>query len=122
MDQRKALGGLESRGWNPQGPSRDPCTLTFALSLVHDLEIGVAHAVGHEQGALVRVGPAVAAAHGVLQGDGGAVRGAHALRPARLHPAHLPWPALHSLAGLCRTKPQNAHRSASLSVCTECLK
>ena len=91
--------------------------LTFALSLVHDLQVRVAHAVGHEQGALVRVGPAVAAAHGLLQGDGGAVRGAHTLRPAVLHPALLPRPALHSFTGLCRTKQQTEHAQIRVTVC-----
>lgn len=62
----------------------------------------MAHAAGQQQGALVLVRLAVAAAHGVLAGDVGAVRRAHALRPPRLHPAHLPRVALHSLASLCR--------------------
>jgi len=92
--------------------------LTFALSLVHDLQVGQPHAASHQQGALVRVGPAVAAAHRVLQGDGRASRGAHALRPARLHLTHLVGPALHALAGVCgKTKyPKQAHPQTKFNV------
>lgn len=74
---------------------------TFAFALVHDLQVGVTRAAGHQQGALVLVGDAVAAAHGVLLGDVGAVWRAHALRPAHLHPADLPRAALHAVAGVC---------------------
>lgn len=81
----------------PEPPSR---ALTFALSLVHDLQVRVAHAPRRQQGALVLVRPPVAAAHRVLPGDVSAVRGAHALGPPRLHSAHLPGAAARALAGV----------------------
>lgn len=64
----------------------------------------MAHAAGHQQGALVLVGLAVAAAHGVLAGDVGAVRGAHALGPAHLHLANLPGAASDSLACVWKSR------------------
>lgn len=82
-----------------------PRTLHFgagllALSLVHDLQIGVSHAASHEQNTLVFIGAAIAAAHSVFQGQVGAVRGAHTLRPAHLHFTNLPRATLDSLAVL----------------------
>lgn len=83
--------------------------LTFAVSLVHDLQVRVSHAAGHQQGALVLVRLPVTAANGVLPGNVRAVRGAHALGPPHLHFANLPRAAFDSLA--CVWK-----RRASVSV------
>lgn len=81
------------------GNDRTPAGgLTFAASLVHDLQVRVPHAAGHQQGALVLVRLPVAAAHSVLPGNVGAVRGAHALGPSHLHFANLPGAAFDSLA------------------------
>lgn len=49
----------------------------------------MAHTAGHQQGALVLVRPAIAAAHGVLLGNVRAVRSAHTLWPSHLHLADL---------------------------------
>lgn len=78
--------------------------LTFAASLVHDLQVRVPHAAGHQQGALVLVRLPVAAAHSVLPGNVRAVRGAHALRPSHLHFANLPGAAFDSLACLWKSR------------------
>lgn len=78
--------------------------LTFAASLVHDLQVRVPHAAGHQQGALVLVRLPVAAAHSELPGNVGAVRGAHALRPSHLHFANLPGAAFDSLTCVWKSR------------------
>lgn len=78
--------------------------LTFAVSLVHDLQVRVSHAAGHQQGALILVRLPVTAAHGVLPGNVRAVRGAHALRPPHLHFANLPRAAFDSLACIWKSR------------------
>lgn len=77
--------------------------LTFALSLVHDLQVGVSHAAGHQQNTLVLIRLSIAAAHSVLPGNVRAVRGADALRPPSLHLANLPWTTFDSLASLYKS-------------------
>lgn len=78
--------------------------LTFAVSLVHDLQVRVSHAAGHQQGALVLVRLAVTAAHGVLPGNVRAVRGAHALGPPHFHFANLPRATVDSLACVWKSR------------------
>lgn len=88
--------------------------LTLAVSLVHDLQVPVSHAAGHQQGALVRVGFPVAAAHGVLPGNVRAVGGAHALGPSRLHFADLPRAAFDSLARVWKGRASWISTSADI--------
>lgn len=38
----------------------------FTLSLVHDFQVGVSHAAGHEQSTLFLIGPPIAATHSML--------------------------------------------------------
>lgn len=78
--------------------------LTFAVSLVHDLQVRVSHAAGHQQGALVLVRLPVTAAHGVLPRNVRAVWGAHALGPPHLHFADLPRAAFDSLACVWKSR------------------
>lgn len=90
--------------------------LTFAVSLVHDLQVRVSHAAGHQQGALVLVRLPVTAANGVLPGNVGAVRGAHALGPPHLHFANLPRAAFDSLACVWMEKRSEGERRSSVTV------
>lgn len=76
--------------------------LTFALSLVHDLQVRVTHAASHQQSTLVPIGLAITAADRVLLGEMGAVWRTHTLRPSGLHLTNLPRTTLHSLTGLCK--------------------
>lgn len=85
-------------GWSLWGE------LTLAVSLVHDLQVRVSHAARHQQRALILVRLPVTAAHGVLAGDVGAVWGAHALGPPRLHFANLPRAAFDSLARVWKSR------------------
>lgn len=72
----------------------------FALSLVHDLEVRVTFAAGHQKSTLVFVGVPVTPADSMLSGDVGTVWGANALRTSSLHLAYLPRATLHSLTRL----------------------
>lgn len=64
----------------------------------------MAHAAGHQQGALVLVRLPITAAHGVLPGNVRAVGGAHALGPPHLHFANLPRAAFDSLACVWKSR------------------
>lgn len=77
--------------------------LTFAVSLVHDLQVWVSHAAGHQQSTLIGIWPPVAAAHSVLLGNVRAVWRAHTLRPSYLHFANLPGTTFDSIASLYKS-------------------
>lgn len=77
--------------------------LTFALSLVHDLQVRVSHAAGHQQTTLIFVCLPIAAAHSMLSGNVRAVWRAHTLRPSSLHLANLPGTAFDSLTSLYKS-------------------
>lgn len=70
----------------------------FALSLVHDLQVWMASAPGHEKRALIAIRVTIAAADGMLTGNVGAVGGTYTLGPSCLHLAHLSWSTLDAVA------------------------
>lgn len=72
----------------------------FALALVHDLQVWVSHAAGHQQNTLILICLSVTAAHRMLPGNVRAVWRARALRPSHLHLADLPGTAFDSLTSL----------------------
>lgn len=72
----------------------------FAISLVHDLQVRVTLAAGHQESTLVLVGVPITPADSMLSGDVGTVWGANALRTSNLHLAHLPRATLHPLTCL----------------------
>ena len=77
--------------------------LTLALSLVHDLQVWVSHAAGHQQSTLILIRLSIAAAHSMLPDNVRAVWRAHTLRPSCLHLANLPRTALDALTSLCKS-------------------
>lgn len=78
--------------------------LTFALSLVHDLEVRVASAASHQEGTLIFICGTITPTDGMLSGDVGTVWRADALRTATFHPTHFPRAALHPFACLCKKR------------------
>lgn len=78
-------------------------SLTFALALVLDLQLGLLFTPGLEQRTLIAVGLAIQATDGAFPGDVGAIGRADAAGFVLLvHPAFLPGPAVHVLARLCQ--------------------
>lgn len=88
---------------NPENLTYHPNSwilLTFALSLVHDLQVWVSHAASHQQSALILICLPIAATHSMFPGNVRTVWRAHTLRPAHLHLTNFPGTAFDSFTGV----------------------